>query len=174
MIKAVTVFLGFLLGGAALAQESAHFVIKGAVINAGGDPSSVMVPASASFALRPDSIGDAIVDPSMTSSSFRMGAGFVMSFPPPGEVVNLRFNDSVTLLWDPQPLARSYNLYRTGEMGPSAGVPPSADCDQSDLLAATATDSDLPALGHGFFYLVTAVNVIRLEGPDGLIGARCP
>jgi len=173
VIKKVAIGIVFLMGGVVFAQQSTHFMIKGPVLNAGGNPYSGTTPVSAGFKLRPDSIGDGVTA-MMTSASYRMGGGFVLSFPPPGDVMNLRFNDSVTLSWDPQALAQSYHLYRTGDMGTPTGLLPSLTCGQPDLALATAIDSDLPALNRAFFYLVTAVNCIRVEGPDGLIGSHCP
>jgi len=173
MFRRAAIFLCLLLGGLALAQESAHFKVKGPVLNGGGDPQGGMDPSSASYKLRPDALDEAAAASSLSSVAFRMGGGFVLSFPRPGEINNLAFSDSVTLTWNADPFAAHYHLYRTPEMGPGMGVSPSADCLQPDVPSASTTDAGAPSLGRAYFYGATAVNCIRLEGPHGSLGARC-
>src|SRR2546428_8595378 len=113
MLKRSAVFLGLILGGVAMAQESANFKLKGSVLNSGGDPRTGMNPASASYLLRPDTLGEGAVGASLSSTNFRMGGGFVLSFPRPGEINILTFTNSVTLTWNADPFAAHYHLYRT-------------------------------------------------------------
>ncbi len=163
-----------LLAGPAPAQQSASYKLKAPVLNAGGNPGTAgQSPSSASYRLLTDSVGDGAVAASLASASYRMGGGFTMSFPRPGEVTNLSFSDAVTLAWDTLPLAAHYHLYRTPPTGSAVGVTPSADCRPPDVAGTTTTDTDVPPPGTAFFYLVTAANCIGLEGPDGTIGTRC-
>lgn len=87
-----------------------------------------------------------------------------MAFPPPGEVTGVLFTDPNLLAWDVERSARAYNLYRDSLASISPGF---GTCEQSMLLGETATDMDLPAVGTGFFYLVTAKNFLDEEGTKG-------
>lgn len=107
-----------------------------------------------------------------TSVSYRMTGG-LLSIPPPSEVMNLVFNDAVTVAWDAEPFAAHYHLYRTGEMGAPTGVPPVANCSQPDLVDPSASEVGVPSAGRAFFYFVNAVNCNRVEGPAGVIGTPC-
>ncbi|HET9480392.1 MAG TPA: hypothetical protein VFP98_01420 [Candidatus Polarisedimenticolia bacterium] len=162
------------LAAQAQAQQSASFMIKEATLNSGGQPWQGANPASPSYILRPDSLGEGFVSPALTSASFRLSAGHVQAFPTPGEVDNLALLDSATLVWDPEPLAGHYHLYRAGPMGVPTGVGPVADCLQGDLTGTTAGDPVTPPPGQAFFYFVNAVNCIGVQGPDGVIGVPCP
>jgi hypothetical protein len=94
-----------------------------------------------------------------------MEVGFVPPYPPPGEVLGLRFSDKQTLQWDPEKSVGDYNLYRDliGTL-PSLGF---GACHQQDLVDETATDPSVPAAGQGFFYLATAENRLDEEGSKG-------
>lgn len=165
-----------LMAGAvpAFCQESASFKIKAAVLNNGGRPLEGSIPFSASYRLRPDALGEGAVERSIASASFRLAGGFLQTFPPPGEVQGLRFTDATTLVWNPDPFAGSYHLYRSGPMGVGTGVAPVALCLQGDITGLTVTDTDVPPARQAYFYLVNAVNGTRIEGPADPGGARCP
>jgi hypothetical protein len=145
----------------ARAQSSASFEIKAQAFNAGGQPVSV---ASADFQIRLGSIGEGVAAVSLGSASFGLDSGFGLSFSPPGEVTGLRFNDHVTLAWNPEKATGAYNLYRNllSALSPGFGA-----CQQPDLSDEAATDADVPGAGTGFFYLVTAENVLAEEGTKG-------
>jgi hypothetical protein len=144
-----------------MAQSSANFEIKAQALNAGGQPVTV---GSADFQIRLGSIGDSLAAVALGSASFGLDSGFGLSFSPPGEVTGVRFDDHVTLAWNPEKSTGAYNLYRNllSAISPGFGA-----CNQSNLPAETATDADVPGAGTGFFYLVTAENVLDEEGTKG-------
>lgn len=175
--------LAALLGAGlpAAAIQSHSFRLDEYVFSAGGHPQTdgtILTSAGGSFEMRLDAIGDAFVD-SLGSVQYSMDAGFVGLFPPPGEVLNLRFSDTVTLRWSPEKSVGVYNLYRdfVSEL-PMGGY---GQCSQQNLPSATATDTDVSAAGTGFFYLVTAENRLAEHGTKGFasygverIGNICP
>lgn len=163
----ILTFLPVLLAVApVLAQSSAGFKLEEHVLNAGGHPADGTVLMSAGFRIRLDSIGEEIVRSGLSSASFRIDAGFAGSYPAPGEVLGLRFDDRVTLVWNSERSVGIYNLYR--DLLSSLSGLGYGDCQQQDLDTATATDPDTPPLADGFFYLVTAENRLREEGTKGL------
>lgn len=155
------------------AQESASHKLRAPVLNSGGQPLNGSTAVSAGFRMRADAIGESAVSSFGASPSYTLGAGFLQSFPAPGEVDNLRLPDTMTLAWDPEPLADRYRLYRAGPMGSPMGVAPMGACLQSGISGTGTTDPVLPAPGRAYFYFVNAVNVMGVEGPDGAIGVPC-
>ena len=153
--------------GAASAQQSTSFQLEEHVFNAGGHPQSGAIPTSASFQITLDALGEGLVAPPMSSTSFQMEGGFVSAYPPPGEAENLRFTDTTTLVWDPERSRGGYALYQGLVM-----VPFDADyglCEQPPppLTTETATVTGLTGVGDTLFYLVTARNTLGEEGPKG-------
>jgi hypothetical protein len=148
-----------------LAQESPSFKLAEHVFNAGGHPEAGMVMTSASFKVSLDSIGDGVAGTGLSGASFHMDAGFAPAYPPPGEVLALRFYDAENLQWDPERSAGVYNLYRN-LMSHLSGLG-YGDCHQNDIVGPTFADGDLPPGGDGYFYLVTAENRIGEEGTKG-------
>ena len=144
-----------------MAQSSADFEIRAQAFNAGGQPPAV---ASANFEIRLGAIGDSVAGLSLVSASFGLDSGFGLSFLPPGEVTGVLFSDDVTLVWNPEKSTGAYNLYRSLLSGITPGF---GACEQPDLPGETATDADVPAVGTGFFYLVTAENILAEEGTKG-------
>ena len=140
-----------------MAQSSASFEIKAQAFNAGGQPVSV---ASAAFQIKLGSIGDSLAAISLGSASFGVDSGFGLSFSPPGEVSAVGFDDHV----NPEKSTGAYNLYRSllSAIAPGFGA-----CNQANLPGETATDAVRPGAGTGFFYLVTAENVLAEEGTKG-------
>ena len=172
--------LVLLLSGTALAQTSTSFKLEEHVFNAGGNPAAGMVPTSASFQITLDAIGDGMAATGLSSASFQLDGGFVTGYPPPGEVLGLRFTDLTTLEWNPEGSIGSYSLYRdllSSLSGLGYGM-----CQQPFLLVETTTDTDVPAApGTGFFYLLTAENKLAEEGTKGFhsdtterMGLACP
>jgi hypothetical protein len=159
----------------AAAQESADFKIKEYAFNAAGHPEQGIVAASASFRVTLDALGDAVSGAPAGSASFRVETGFAGAFAPPGEVANLRFSDAVTLAWDPEASTGTYNLYR-GAIGPGLGSPPVhfGDCYQSSIVGTTAQDPVPPVTGTGWFYIVTASNLLGEEGTKGRSSDNTP
>jgi hypothetical protein len=150
----------------AAAQTSTNYRLTEQVFNAGGHPSDGIVLSSASFRVTLDAIGESVVGTGLSSASFEMDGSFGAAYPPPGEVLNLRFTDATTLVWDSEKSVGVYNLYRdwlTTLSGLGYG-----NCEQQDLTDETATDTDTPKpAGRGFFYLVTAENRLNEEGTKG-------
>ena len=94
-----------------------------------------------------------------------MEGGFESAYPPPGEVGGLRFIDSLTLEWDPEPSAGFYNVYRDlqSTLPGDFGI-----CGEQDLPDATAMDlTPPPPVGEAYYYLATAKNRLGEEGTKG-------
>ena len=154
-----------LLGGVALAQESASYRLNEHALNAGGRPAAGVVLQSSSYTISLDAIGDAVVASSLASASYQISAGLAQAYPPPGEVLGLSFVDKETMVWDAERSAGVYNLYRdlTSELSDLGfGL-----CEQPALPEATATDADPVPSGGCFFYLVSARNLLGEEGTKG-------
>jgi hypothetical protein len=159
------VLLAGLIAAPALAQQSPSYKLEEFALNAGGHPQDGAILASASFHVRLDAVGDAVARSGLSGPSFRVDGGFVGAYPPPGEVLGLRFVDSATLMWRPERSVGVYNLYRdllSALSGGSYGT-----CRQYDLAAETTIETGAPPAGNGWFYLVTAENRLREEGTKG-------
>ncbi len=176
MSRWLMVLVALMACGSVLAQESTSFKIKSAVLNAGGRPLDGTASSSASFMVRPDAIGDPVVTHAAVSEggSFRLNAGFVQAFPPPGEVRNLEFIDPVTMTWDADPLAMHYHAYRAGPMGTATAVTPVGHCLQADVIGPTTMETAIPPPNLAFFYTINAVNCTGIEGHEGATGTHCP
>ena len=164
MKKAIVPFL-VVLALPALAQESPSFKLAEHAFNAGGHPESGTVMTSASFKVSLDSIGDGVVRTGLTGASFHMDAGFSSAYPPPGEVLALRFSDAENLHWDSERSVGVYNLYR--DLMSNLSGSGYGDCHQQDIAGPAFTDGDLPPGSDGYFYLVTAKNRLGEEGSKG-------
>ncbi len=150
----------------AAAQQSASYELSEHVFNAGGHPRDGQVASSANYQVSLDSIGDAFMARGLSSAGYSMDVGFVPTYPPPGEVLGLRFPaDDSTLAWDAEPSVGNYDLYRD-LLSTLSGLG-FGQCFQQDIVGTTASDADLPARGNGFFYLVTAENRIGEKGTKG-------
>jgi len=161
MKKAPILLAALACAGVAMAQSSANFEVKAQAFNAGGHPVTV---TSAAFQIRLGSIGESLAAGSLGSASFAVDSGFGLSFSPPGEVTGFHFNDKVTPAWNPEKSTGLYNLYRNllSSISPGFGL-----CEQPNLPGETATDAVVPGAGTGFFYLVTAENLLAEEGTKG-------
>lgn len=146
------------------AQTSASYKLREQVFNNGGEPHAANGIASASYHLKLDSIGEAVVNTGLGSASFRVDSAFVSAYRPPSEVLGLRFTNRTTLVWKPEKSIGRYELYR-GAINSLPG--PYGSCFAADLAGETSTDTALPAAGQGYFYLVTARNRLREEGSKG-------
>ena len=148
----------------ATAQTSASYKLTESTIDNGGDPNQGSTLASTHFHIKLDAIGDAVVGAGLASASFHADAGFVGRYPPPGEVSGLAFSGKSTLQWNPERSTGTYELYRDAlsTLPGSFGA-----CFTSDLSVETAMDPSSPSVGQGYFYLVTARNRLREEGPKG-------
>ncbi len=159
-------FLVLLAAGVGIGrgQTSASYRLTEAVLNAGGDPNGVSFAASGSYRIRLDAIGQAVVLPGAGSATFHLDAGFVADYPPPTEVGNLRWTDSATLVWDPEKSTGEYELYRDLISTLPGGF---GTCFQAGIAGETWSDAATPAVGSGWFYLVTARNLLAEEGTKG-------
>ena len=162
----VAALVVLLAGGVATrAQQSASHRLDEHVFNAGGHPIDGAGPGSASHRLTADALGDAVHAGSVASASHGLTVGFVWSYPPPGEVAGLRLDTGNALSWQPEPSAGVYNLYR-GSIAALDGVGYGA-CRQIGIAGTTTTDVDPVPPGAGFFYLITAENLLGEEGSPG-------
>ena len=171
--------LALLAPGAALAQQSASHSLEEHVLNAGGHPQFGLETRSPSQRLTLGSIGDAFAMNRSFGSSMLLDGGFVIAYPPAGEVQDLRFTNRTTLVWEAHPAAGRYNVYRdTLAAIASLGY---GTCVRQNLVTPTATETLSPPSGSGFFFLVTVENRLFEEGTKGFAssgvertGAVCP
>jgi hypothetical protein len=147
-----------------LAQQSATYRISDHAVNAAGHPQQGTVVSSASFRVTLDSLGDGILGTGMASASYHADGGFTGSYPPPGEVHGLRWDDAISLAWDAERSAGVYELYRD-DLGALPGT--SGTCLQSALATTSATDAATPGPGVGWFYLVSVRNRLGEESTTG-------
>jgi hypothetical protein len=148
-----------------VAQSSASYKISDSVFNAGGHPEDGTMMTSGSYRVSLDAIGDAVVGPRMSSASYGMDGGMVSCYPPPGEVTGLRFVTPQTLAWDAERSVGVYNLYRA--LVSSLSGLGYGSCEQLDITGPATGDADAPPAGDGYFYLVTAENMLGEEGTKG-------
>ena len=162
--RAFAALLFAALCGHAYAQTSASFKLTENVVNAGGNPQGAIRPASASFKISLDAIGGAAPRGALSSASYRGDGGFAARYAPPGEVRDVRFVDKTNLTWSHEPSVGTYNLYRNT----LASLPGDyGSCYQSALVGPQFLETDAPAQGSGWLYLVTAENRLREEGTKG-------
>ena len=157
-------------GVLALAQTSASYKLTESVFNAGGNPAPVLTSASYSITL--DSVGDSVSGVTLSSASYSSSPGFPAAYPPPGEVATVRFTGPTTLAWTPEGSTGTYNLYR----GLVTDLPGSYGACKlpANIVGETTTDTDIPASGQCYFYLVTAKNRLAEEGTKGSDSAGTP
>jgi hypothetical protein len=167
-MKKIMILVMLVAAWPVMAQSSASFKLEEHAFNTGGHPLDGAVFTSTSFKVSLDAIGDAALGSTMSSASFRMDGGFVGTYPPPGEVPGLRFTGHDTLAWNPERSVGIYNLYR--DLMSSLSGLGYGNCEQQDLASETATDTDVPPLEDGYFYLVTAENRLGEEGTKGFDG----
>ena len=153
--------------GFAHAQQSASFKVEEHAFNAGGRPLDGMVATSASFRLTLDALGEAVAGRDLASASFALDGGLVPAYPPPGEVLLLRFTSPTTLTWLPERSVGEYDLYRGALLVSDLSSADPADCLEPAIGTEGTTDPDSPAAGQGFFYLVTAENRLGEKGTKG-------
>lgn len=87
----------------------------------------------------------------------------------PGEVLNLKFwFNNFTLVWDTEPAAATYDVYR-GDMTTLsyAGYGTCRNDLDANRTDTQLLDSETPAAGHGFFYLVAARTAGGVRGTLG-------
>ena len=145
------------------AQQSASFDLEEGVLNSGGSPADGAAPASASFSVTLGALGNR-ANLELSGASFSLDGGFVAAYPPPLEVMDLRFSDGDTLSWDVEHAAGHYSLYR----GLIQDLPTAyGGCFVDDIATPSIDLPTLPPAGFGFFYLVTSNNRLHEEGSAG-------
>jgi hypothetical protein len=157
--------LALVLALPALAQQSTNYRLDEHVLNSGGNPDNGVELTSTRFTVSMVSIGDGVVARGLSSSSFRMDAGFTNTYLLAGEVNGLLFLDKHQLQWDSEPSIGVYNLYRdliSNLSGLGYGT-----CVQQYLTSTGASDSDPVPDDDGYFYIVTAENRLGEEGSKG-------
>ena len=163
--------LALLLGGNVLAQESTNFKLSEHAFNSGGTPQGGAVLTSTSFHLTLSAIGQGVTPVGLSSTNFNMGGGFVGTYPPPGEVTNLRFTNPTTLNWDGEPSVGVYHLYE-GTFSDTVPFDPGyGTCLPPDIASPTTMFTGTPDVGQALFVLLTAENRIAEEGTKGFNSA---
>ncbi len=164
--RIVIPFLILFSAAATLGQSSSSYSLEQSVLNAGGRPDDGVSASSGSFSLSLESIGEGLAGELLSSQSFSMAGGFISAFPPPSEVLELRFSDDVTLNWNSERSAGTYNLYR-GFLGSLAGLD-YGGCLEHGIKGLSHSDGEIPGVpGDGFYYLATAKNRLLEEGSKG-------
>lgn len=156
--------LGLLAVDPASAQTSASYKLSETTVDDGGDPRNAAILTAAHFHIGLDSVGDTVVRAALTSASFRIDAGFVGRYPPPGEVAGFAFSNKTTLGWNPERSVGKYEVYR-GQLSSLPGT--YGACFAAGLTVETVAAGSNPAPGQGYFYVVTARNRLGEEGPKG-------
>ncbi len=164
-MRRILCLLALLLTTAAAAQQSSNFKLEEQAFNSGGNPTGGVVLSSTSFKITLDSIGESVAERGLGSASFGLDAGFAARYRPPGEVLELRLTDSVTLIWHAESSVGRYNLYR--DLMSNISSLGYGGCEQYDLTTETTTDTDEVPVNDGYFYLVTAENRLGEEGTKG-------
>ena len=153
--------LQLLIPACLIAQSSTNYKVEQGTFNNGGNPSPILT--STNYQMTLDTIGDGINASGLASASYGMDAGFPPDYRPPGEVLNLRFTSKTAFGWNPEPSVGTYNTYR-GNIGSFTGY---GTCLHGGLPATSDADTQTPAAGSGYFYLVTAENRLNEEGIKG-------
>ena len=164
-LLAATLVLGLAAALPVHAQQGPSFKLTEHAFNAGGHPANGTFLSSPSFRVSLDAIGDSVAMGGSSGPSFHMEGSFVAAYPPPGEVLSLRFTARDTLVWDAEVSVGVHNLYRD-LMGNLSGLGYGA-CHERDVTGQTAVDGETPSSSNGFFYLVTAENRLGEEGTKG-------
>ncbi len=150
--------------GMARGQTSASYKLTESTMSSGGDPHNGAFAASAAYRIELDALGQAVVAVGLAGAGFHLDAGFVDAYPPPKEVLNVRWTTSTSLAWDPEPSVGNYDLYRNllstlpGTFG---------SCFQSGIAGESWTDATTPSTGTGWFYIVTPEPACR-GGDEGI------
>ena len=156
-------------------DAGAALEVTESTFNAGGNPAAGVVPASPSFRITLDALGDSVAGTAMSSGSYGIEGGMPSAFPPPGPVTNLRFASASNeiLAWDPERSAGTYGVYRglISDLASPGGPAPYGSCFDAGAAEPTSSDADLPPSGDGFFYLVTVANRLGEEGTKSVEGA---
>lgn len=161
------------------AQQSVSFELGESIFNGGGSPADGSAPASPSYRITQDAVGEGIGDASLSSTSFRVDGGFVGAYAPVTEVTGLTFTGPEELSWTAARSAAGYNVYRDS-LSQLSGLS-YGQCAAQDVPTNNWQDDETPVSGDGYFYLVTGLNRLDEEGTKGSssdaaerLGTACP
>jgi hypothetical protein len=89
--------------------------------------------------------------------------------PGPGEVTALAFQNASTLIWNTEPSASSYTVFRGtgGAGGNPLGYCLNLPILQQNTAATTLTDAQMPGLGGFFYYVIQAIDSLARPGSLG-------
>ena len=164
-MRTTIVALVFVIPAAVQAQSSSDYRLDEHALNAGGRPAQAVISSSASYRVSLESIGQPVIGHALSGASFRLLAGLVSAYLPPGEVSGLRFlADHETLTWLWEPASTSYDVYSGSLSSLPGGY---GVCAAAPVAGTSWSDATVPASGIGLFYLVTGVNRLREEGTKG-------
>lgn len=162
-MKTASLFLLFAfwnVGTPAADPRSVNYVLSDFAFGAGGH-SALSSPGYQATLL---GIGAEAAEEGLGSLFYSAAGGFHASYPPPGEVLGVRFADRDTLSWDPDPSAGRYNVYREVLIRPPSGY---GNCVQAGADGTIAVDPAWPDPGLAYVYLITAENRLNEEGTKG-------
>lgn len=166
VLRAVVPLAILVPGIPAPAQQGGDFRQAEHAINAGGDPRQVVL-SSPDFRVTLDAVGDACPPTVARGPGFRLETGFVSAYAPPGEVQQLMVQaDRLTLSWNPDPSAGTYDLHG-GPVSALGGPGGYGACLVPHIEATHTTDSFVPVPGTARLYLVTVENRVGEEGTLG-------
>jgi hypothetical protein len=165
IMRALAVLSSLCLWGIVLGQSSTSYRLEEFALNAGGHPGGGLALSSASYRMSLDAVGETRTAPELRSAAYSMHVGFALSYPPPREVQQVvLLGDRVTLAWKPERSVGAYHVYR-GKLHRLPGD--YGDCHIADVPVQQVQVEEIPAVGQGFFYLVTAKSRLFEEGITG-------
>ena len=170
-MRRIIILIGLLLATPLVAQVSPSYMLRESVLNAGGHPAQGAHLVSAGFRMTLGALGDGVASTPL-GGPFRLGPGFVSPYPPPGEVLNLRFSTLNDLQWDPGTAAGTYNLYLGSVTSPFD--PAFGNCRAGGIAVTTAVIPENPAPGTALFLLATEENLLSEEGTKGFSSGGAP
>lgn len=163
----ITLMLGVAVLAAlpCLAQSSASYQVNGSSINCGGDPQNGVVLASPSFRVTLDAIGNTFAGRQLTSEDYVVCINLPQIVKPPTEVQGFSLTSTTAMSWNANATAYGYQVYR----GLISDLPLSyGSCiTPQEVFVTEVTDTEIPAPGQCFFYLVVARNILDEEGTLG-------
>ncbi len=111
---------------------------------------------SINYKITLSSIGDGLFQSGISSSNYQIDSGFINSYPPLGEVLNLMFIIKTKFGWDPEKSVGTYNFFRSfiTDLLSSYG-----SCIAYNLTGTTYPDFSTPPAGQCYYYLVTEKNL---------------
>lgn len=160
-----------LSAGAVRGQSSPSYRLTDHVFNQGGHPAGGVHLASAGFRMSLDSVGEGIASPVSSGATLEARSGFGACYAPAAEVGAVRVSsDRVTFFWSPDRAASDYRIYSgtLDELPGSYGT-----CRMTGVQGTQAPLPEIPE-SSGYFYLITARDLLGEEGTKGTDGNGHP